>query len=306
MNMIVLILFISCICLLVAAIMIGRYFYHRAFDARTDKSDFIRVDPHNKLKQEDIWYLQESKYKDVSIKSKDGITLHGSCVAQNKNAAWILLVHGYMGRLEDMISYAKRYYDMGYSVLLVDLRGHGKSEGTVIGFGYLDAYDIVEWCLYLKTAKDAKHLILHGVSMGAASVMMCCDNSNLSLIAIIEDCGYASLKEQLQVIVKRMVPYVPSSFLLLCLSLVLKKKAGYRIKNANPLSHIRRSVVPILFIHGKRDEFIPISMCEKLIDACTGQYETLFVAKGRHANSALLEPDTYWGAVTSFLAKIDT
>lgn len=305
MNMIVFSIFMSCIGIYVIAVLIGLYFYRRAFDAHTDKSDFIRVDPHNRLKKEDIWYLQKSKYKQVNIKSKDGLLLHGTCITQGSQTTWVVLVHGYMGRLEDMILYAKRYYDLGYCVLLVDLRGHGKSEGNVIGFGSLDEKDIEEWCLYLKYEKKAEHFILHGVSMGAATVMMCCDNPKLPLLGIIEDCGYASLRKQLETIVKKMVPIVPPVFLLFCLSLVLKHKAGYRIKDANPKEHVKHSLVPILFIHGERDGFIPITMCEELTSVCVSEHDILTIAKGRHANSALLEPDKYWTAVTSFVQKLN-
>lgn len=294
-----------CVVAVVISVGIGTYFYKMAFNAHTDKSSFIRNDPHDKLKSVDIWYLQRSLYKHITLQSKDGLLLHGSRILHNKESPWVVLVHGYMGRLEDMIPYAKHYYDFGYSVLLIDLRGHGKSEGDVIGFGCLDEKDMEVWCTYLKKEYNANRIILHGVSMGAATVLMCCDKKNLSIAGIVEDCGYASLKEQLQVIVKKMIPFVPTCYLLFCLSLVLKRKAGYRIGDADPRKHVCHNTVPILFIHGERDDFVPVAMVKELSDLCVGDHSVLLFARGRHATNALTEPDKYWERVSSFLNKVE-
>lgn len=294
-----------CIGVIVISVGIGIYFYRTAFYAHSDKSSFIRIDSHNKLKIEDIWYLQKSKYKHVSLHSEDGLLLHGSSILHDEKSPWVVLVHGYMGRLEDMIPYAKRYYDLGYAVLLVDLRGHGKSEGDVIGFGCLDAKDIEVWCTYLKRKYAADRIVLHGVSMGAATVLMCCDKAALSIVGIVEDCSYATLKEQLRIIVKKMIPFIPAAYLLFCLSLILKHKAGYRMKDANTQNHVRHSIVPILFIHGERDDFIPVSMSKALSDACTSDHDILLIARGRHAANALAEPKIYWDTVKAFLNKIE-
>lgn len=296
---------ILCISIVIVSIayQIGKHFFWRAFDVRSDKSKFMIRDLHKKLKDEDIWFLNKSKHETISVQSEDGFRLQGYAIPNNTNT-WIILVHGYIGRSEDMIPAAKRFYDLGYAVLLIDLRGHGKSEGDVIGFGALDQVDLTLWCDFLRNERDAKQLILYGVSMGAATVMMKADTSDQDIIAIIEDCGFTDLHSQLHVIVKKIVPKVPSGFLIACLQLVLKHKAGYKLKDANPIIHVQNATKPMLFIHGERDGFIPIAMMEELYKVCPTQKKVLRIEKGRHAMCALYSPKEYWEGIEAFLHEV--
>ena len=289
--------------LLVAAYCLGRYFFQRAFDAKSDKSDIIQNASHRKKKPEDLWFEQEVSHIDVQIKSHDDLTLQGTII-RNHKTKWVVLVHGYMGCKKDLIPAAKRFYGMGCSVLLIDLRGHGKSEGTVIGFGALDHLDIHAWCKYLTQQYHATDIALYGVSMGAASVMMCADETNGCVKVIIEDCGFTSLREQLTHQLRKMLPHVPPCIPLFCLSLCLRAKAGYTLKQACPMDHVAQAKVPMLFLNGERDNFIPITMMEQLAKSCPTLHHVVRLPKGRHANSSLLEPHLYWEEVVSFLNKI--
>lgn len=288
---------------LLVCIGIGCYFYQKAIYAHSKKA-FILTDPHTKVTKEDQWYLQYAKYQNVHINSRDGLCLHGS-VVPGVGTAWVILVHGYMGRLEDMIPQAKAFHERGYYVLLVDLRGHGKSEGDVIGFGYLDHFDLLDWIDFLKQ-RGAISILLYGVSMGASTLMLCSDEVDQHVTAIIEDCGFSTLDAQLNYIVKHMVKQVPSRFLVFCLSLVIKSKGGYRISDVNCLRHVAKSRVPILFLHGERDGFIEIKMMEELYDACPTSKQQIRIPKARHANSAKLNPELYWNSIDDFLGQLDS
>lgn len=292
---------IFCIFLLffIICIGIGLYFFHQAIDAKS-KKPFISVNPHDTLTSDDHWYLQ-NKYVTHITMQKDGLNLHASMI-KNKGSDWVIIVHGYMGRLEDMISQAHQFYERGYHVLLPDLRGHGRSDGKVVGFGYLDAFDILDWCKELEK-QGAKNILLYGVSMGAASVMMCADVEGYPICGIIEDCGFSTLKGQLTHIVKRMVPKVPSGFLIFCLSLVIKGKAGYRISDVDCLKHVSHAKVPMLFLHGDHDSFISMHMMEELYDVCPNQKEKMVIKGGRHANNDKLRPQEYWTCIDQFLDK---
>ena len=72
------------------------------------------------------WLLKFSNYEDLFLKSKDNLTLH-NYVIKNKNNSnkWVIAVHGYTSQGTYMASYAKRFYDMGYNIIIPDLRGHG-------------------------------------------------------------------------------------------------------------------------------------------------------------------------------------
>lgn len=281
-------------------IAIGSYFYKKAFDAKSEKP-FILVDKHEIVTKDDKWYLQDSHYQRVTRTSKDGLKLCGSMIKQDSRK-WVILVHGYMGRLEDMIPQAHAFYERGYNILLVDLRGHGKSEGKVIGFGYLDHFDLLDWCAFLKE-EQASSILLYGVSMGASSVMMCADEVDPLVSGIIEDCGYASLQKQLVHMLKHQLPKVPPKFLLCCLSLVLYPKAKYHYRDANCLPHVANARVPMLFLHGERDSFIEPSMMEELYETCGSDKMKLLIPKARHASSAKINPQIYWETIDHFLKE---
>lgn len=281
----------------------GRYFYYRAFDIHSDKSSFIRNDMHKKKKAEDIWFLETSGYQSVSIQNAAGLRLQGYCISKAHCDKWVILVHGYMGKSADLRLEAKHFYELGFQVLLIDLQGHGNSEGDVIGFGYLDSKDLTLWVQYLNEHQSAKHMLLYGVSMGAATVMMCSDQSLPNVEGIIEDCGFTNLHAQLKHIVGSMIPKLPPDLFIICLRMVLKTKAGYRINDVNPIQHVAKANVPMMFLHGDRDTFIPSTMMDELSHAYPNEAFVTHIKGGRHANSSKLATKVYWEAITLFLKK---
>lgn len=281
----------------------GRYFYYRAFNIHSNKSSFIRNDMHKKKKAEDIWFLEKSGYQAVSVQNLNGLRLQGYCISRDKCDKWVILVHGYMGKSDDLRLEAKQFYDLGFQVLLIDLQGHGNSEGEVIGFGYLDSQDLTLWVQYLNENQSAKHILLYGVSMGAATVMMCSDQQLPNVEGVIEDCGFTNLYAQLKHIVGSMIPKLPPDLFIICLRIVLKCKAGYRINDVNPLQHVAKAQIPMMFLHGDRDTFIPCTMVDELSDAYPNKAYVKHIKGGRHANSSKLASKVYWEAITLFLKE---
>src|SRR5699024_6839140 len=110
-----------------------------------------------------------------------------------------IIAHGYMGDAESMYQFADMYHRLGYNVLVPDARGHGKSQGDYIGFGWPERKDYVKWIHEVLSQNGSKeNIILHGVSMGAATVMMTSgEKLPTNVKAIIEDCGYSSIQAEL-------------------------------------------------------------------------------------------------------------
>src|SRR5690606_19801958 len=119
------------------------------------------------------WLLNNSNYSDEYITSFDGLKLHAyKVINKTPSNKWAITVHGYTSEGLNMSSYAKKYYDMRYNILIPDLRGHASSEGDYIGMGWDDRLDIISWIKsIIKNDKNAE-IVLHGVSMGAATVTM--------------------------------------------------------------------------------------------------------------------------------------
>ena len=81
--------------------------------------------------------------------------------AETKSEKTALVAHGYMGDAETMTNYAKMFHDMGYNVLVPDARGHGKSEGDYIGFGWPERKDYVQWFQHLPCSHEQLELFFH-------------------------------------------------------------------------------------------------------------------------------------------------
>ena len=220
--------------------------------------------------------MSEYKYKkDIYINSDDNLKLHGYLVPNNNSHKWVIAVHGYMCNSYSVSNIAYRYFNMGYNMIIPDLRGHGKSEGSYIGMGWHDRLDILGWIRYIIKKDQDAEIILHGVSMGASTVMMVSgEDVPLNVKAIIEDCGYTSARINFFYKIKNMYR-IPSFPVLNICSLISKLKANYFIEEASSIKQIKKSKIPILFIHGDKDKFVPFYMHNELYEACNSKKKSL-------------------------------
>ena len=290
--------------LIILAVIVGISFklYDYALNPKRSKEGIFNPNNSNDQREEDIWIYNYDKKEYVYINSFDNLKLHGYKI-KNNSSKWAITVHGYTNNAEYMSPYAYKYYTLGYNLLMPDLRGHGKSEGNYIGMGWHDRLDILKWIEFiLKEDKEAE-ILLHGVSMGAATVMMVSgEDLPPNVKVIIEDCGYTSAKNQLSYKLKSMFKLPSFPFINLC-SLICKIKANYFISEASAIKQVEKSKVPILFIHGDKDKFVPFYMLNKLYDACKAPKDKLIVKEAGHAKSEKIATDIYWDKVINFINK---
>lgn len=299
--------FLFIVALIIAA---SFYFYHVGI-ARAEK-DFLEgnadlaanADIEDPFAGSKEWW-NEHTFENWSLISDDGLKLHAYYLPANTPTdKTVILAHGYSGRAEQMSSFAQIYHeDLGYNVLLPDARGHGLSEGHYIGFGWPERKDILNWIqLVMERTGAGTQIVLHGVSMGAATVMMASgEHLPPNVKAIIEDCGYTSVKDQLSYQLKRMYR-LPSFPLLQSTSLLTKLRAGYLFEEASALKQIRKSRVPILFIHGSGDLFVPTEMVYQLYENGPAQKQLFIVPDAGHAKALSFDPEGYQREMVQFLA----
>ena len=156
---------------------VGNYFYDLAINPNSSK-DAIFGDGDDemerlKVQEDEDWLIKASNYTDKYITSYDDLKLHAyEIINENPTDKWAIVVHGYTSEGKLVSAKAKHLYDMGYNVLVPDLRGHGTSEGDYIGMGWHDRLDVVNLIdTTIKENPNAK-IVLHGTSMGAATVLM--------------------------------------------------------------------------------------------------------------------------------------
>ena len=285
--------------------LVGVLFYNLALNANYSK-DIIYAEYNDKnLNDAQKWLEEKSNYSGKYIESYDKLQLHSYVVSQNSNK-WAIVVHGYGGSGKLMSDKSKYFYDMGYNVLIPDLRGHGKSEGDYIGMGWKDRLDIISWINFIIKENPNAEIVLHGTSMGAATVLMTSgENLPSNVKAIVADCAYTSAWDEFSYQLETYLK-VPSYYILNVTNMVTKLKAGYSLKEASALESVKKATVPILFIHGDKDKFVPYSMMDKLYDATSSPKEKLTIDGGEHANSDLVSPFLYWLTVEDFLNQYVT
>lgn len=287
---------------------VGNYFYDLAINPNSSK-DAIFGDGDDemerlKVQEDEDWLIKASNYTDKYITSYDDLKLHAyEIINENPTDKWAIVVHGYTSEGKLVSAKAKHLYDMGYNVLVPDLRGHGTSEGDYIGMGWHDRLDVVNWIdTTIKENPNAK-IVLHGTSMGAATVLMVSGEELPSNVkAIIADCGYTSAWDEFTYQLDALFGLKPFPVMQLS-NIVTKIKSRYSLKDASALEQVKNSKTPILFIHGDEDDFVPYSMMEELYDATSSEKEMITIEGAGHDDSYLVNPTLYWNTITEFLNK---
>lgn len=287
--------------------LVGNYFYNLALNPFTSK-DMIFGDDDDDTSLEveaDVnWLIKDSNYIDTYITSSDNLKLHAYEVKnENKTDKWAIVVHGYTSEGKLLSSKAKHLYNMGYNVLVPDLRSHGTSEGNYIGMGWHDRLDIIDWINYIVKNNPKSEIALHGTSMGSATVLMVSGEKLPSNVkAIVADCGYTSVYDEFSYQLKQLFN-LPAFPIMNFLDVVTHIRAGYCLNDASAINQVKKSTTPILYIHGDKDDFVPYYMMDELYNATNSEKEKLTIEGGEHANSDLVNPKLYWSTVNSFLEK---
>ena len=238
------------------------------------------------------------------IQSDDGLKLVGLFIpASTPTNRTVICAHGYTSQSRHMAQFARFFHEkLGFNVLLPTL-GHGKAR-HYIGFGWHERKDYLLWIQRItEEVGEDSQIVLFGISMGGATVMMVSgEDLPPQVKAIIEDCGYTSVDAQLSYQLSRMY-HLPSFPLLNTTSLVTKLKAGYSFSEASALEQIKKNKLPILFIHGAEDWFVPVSMVYELYEACPSEKELYIVEGAGHGAAYGQNPEEYERRVADFLKK---
>lgn len=252
-------------------------------------------------------YMLSQPHEDVFVTSDDGLKLHGTWFPQNDRKKVVICFHGYTSRgMNDYTGLSGYYFKRGYSMLLVDERAHGDSEGTYIGFGCLDRKDALKWIAWVtETCGSDVQIILHGTSMGGATVLM---TSGLPLPeqvkGIISDCAFTSPKAVFTHVLHSMY-HLPAFPMIQISDRINRRRAGFGLDECNAAREVRKAVIPILLIHGSADTFVPCRMCEEIYENCASPTTKLIVEGAAHAESYYKDTEAYENAMNDFLGGIE-
>lgn len=241
--------------------------------------------------------------ENVEITSADGLKLRGRFYEYKPGATIELMIHGYRGDSErDMPGGVQRCFKLGRSALLVDQRGAGNSQGRTISFGIKEHEDCLRWVDFIIAhyGSDVK-IILTGISMGAATVLMAAGRKLPSnVVGVIADCGYSSPKEIIQIVIEKMGLPVKLAYPLV--KAAARIYGGFKLEGYSPMEAVKNATVPIIFIHGLDDDFVPCQMSEKMYEACTSRKKLVTIPGAGHGLACLVDSEGYYCALREFFA----
>ena len=227
--------------------------------------------------------------------SFDGLKLSASFIPVENAKRTILCVHGYRSSgYFDFCLAVGHFLDNDCNLLIIDHRAHGRSEGKYITYGLKERYDVRDWTNVIRERLgDEMPIYLDGVSMGCATVLMASAlDLNPCVKGIIADCGYTSCYD----IIKKVctadmhIPYFP---VIPILNLFFKIRTGYFMNEVRVYDEVKKTRLPVVFAHGKADEFVPCEMTLKNYDACNSKKWLLISEGAQHGMSYVKSPEVY-------------
>lgn len=254
-----------------------------------------------------IHKLETSGLETVTVTAKDGTRLVGHWRQVPNARRTMIAMHGWRASWSrDFGPSADFWKEEGCNVLYAEQRGQGASGGDYMGFGLLERFDCESWIEWVNgTVGEALPVYLAGISMGASTVLMA---AGLDLPAnvhgILSDCGYTSPHG--------IWKYVMEKNFHLCygayrgaINGACRRKIGVRADDYTTLDAMKVCKIPVLFVHGGSDQFVPVEMTYENYAACAGPKHLLIVPGADHGVSYLVDRLAYEKSVLDFWKLYD-
>ncbi|NQD64476.1 alpha/beta hydrolase [Bacillus haikouensis] len=309
-------LIISWLLLITVIVLVGaaNYFYNVAIN-RSDEAIKLygteeaveavsALEEEQKRLQDLRSWTEKQDFEEVEIQSDDGLTLSALYLKNDAPIGkTVILAHGYKGNNEQLPEVTRFYYEKGYNILKPDARGHGKSGGDYIGYGWHDRNDLRKWVDYVIEEKNETSIFLHGFSMGASTVLMASGEDLPNEVkGIIADSGYTSVKDEMAHQLKYLY-HLPPFPLIDITSLVTEIRAGFSFEEASALNQVqkKKSDLPLFIIHGEKDELVPSEMAEQLYEKTSGEKKLWIIPGVGHTQGFLDKEEEYKHRVMEFI-----
>ncbi len=257
-------------------------------------------------------------WQEFSALSRYGYMLKGVYIpakiptGQTESAPTAIFVHGITWTRFGMFKYMKSFIDRGWNVMAFDLVGHGATgpHGRFSpSYGYHEKYDVeavVEEAR--ETFPGSRIFGLVGESLGAASVLQYSGLPEARVSFVVADCPFSSGLEQLDARLASMhVPYFVRLPVVVILSALARVARGVPMAEASSMRAVLSTDLPVLFVHGLDDYYVPFSMSIDMYNARkkAGRDKTrlLLVAGARHAKSWNTDPRLWERTVFDFIEE---
>jgi len=240
------------------------------------------------------------KYEEVSLVAADGLRL-AAWYVPSQNGAVIIIQHGFKSNRGDVLKEAEVFARHGYGALLMDLRGHGDSEGDLITFGLLEMQDMEAGYQYLLTRPevDPERIGIIGNSMGG-SVVINYAAQNPQIKAVVGHSAFSSLQDTVETGVRTFADLPPFPFAPL-IQFFAEREAGIKAADVAAVEVIGSiSPRPVFILHAGGDTVVGPDAGQKLYDAAGEPKEFWFHPDYGHVPFLEEEPEEFERRVIAF------
>ena len=286
-----------------------RIFFNYAFERKCWKRDmktFGAGSGFEEIIEDGRQYLLDHAEPPVEIESEDGLHLKAHFVPAEGSEQTVLFAHGWRSTWDlDLAPFAAYLNGLGFNLLAIEQRAQGESEGEYMTFGVKESGDILRWITYLTENTPTKKVLLMGISMGASSVLVAAGNEALPecVAGVIADCGFSIPYDAINHYGAAILP-LPKEPVMRIIDVMAKRKIGIDLKGQSPVEALKHVRVPVLFVHGDKDRFVPADMSALNYAVCAGANKKLHLVKGAgHCMSMLVDPVDYKETVEAFLEE---
>ena len=260
----------------------------------------------SKIRRDAANQLAAREHEIVEITAKDGVHLVGHWFCRDAAKRTIVAMHGWRSSWVDDFGIISDFWlRSGCNVLFAEQRGQNNSGGDYIGFGLLERYDCADWTFWVQE-QCSLPIYLCGISMGAATVLMA---SALPLAenvrGIMADCGFTSPHAIWEHVAKDSLRLHYNGWRRKTVDAICNQNLNGESAYFSCEDALRVCTLPVLFVHGSDDQFVPVEMTYQNYKACSSEKRLLIVPGAGHGQSYIIEPETYEAETQKFWSDFD-
>jgi uncharacterized protein len=255
---------------------------------------------HMTSRRADIYKTAPGKLKseDISLTSKDGVSISAWYIRGDSNKA-IILLPGIGATRKSCVRRAEYYLEKGFCVLLPDLRGTGSSGGEVVSFGWNESKDLKACYDFLKREKIEK-IAVHGCSLGAATITYSLKDIHDYYFIVLESC-YDNIDQAFE---NRVAKFHLPGFLYSPVRFFIEKEMGAKTGDLKPEEFIKLASAPVFIMAGDAEVQVKASETRKLFNNCGSKEKLLYFFKnGKHEDFREKYSEAYIKVLNGFAGK---